>query len=81
MKRRGDKAIEEAKSILSDAKQGMNVDDRIGCFEWPVILEDMKYRIDALLKCYEELFPERSREKSLSKQEAIALRNEVINNI
>lgn len=81
MKRRGDKAIEESKSILSDAKQGMNVDDRIECFEWPVILADMKYRIDVLLKCYEKLFPESSREQTLSKQEKIALRNEVINNI
>lgn len=79
MKRRGKKAIERAKSILKDAKEGRRIDDRIKSFEWPIILEDMKYRIDILLECYEKLFPRRPREKTLSKEEIIALRNEAIN--
>ena len=79
MKTRGDEAIQEAKTILKDAKQDRKVHDRIKSFQWPVILEDMKHRIGILLECYEKLFPGRPREKALSKEEIIALRNEAVN--
>lgn len=78
MLRRGDKAIEEAKSILKDAKEGNDVSDRIKSFEWPVILKDMMYRLDILLECYNELFPGRPREKRLSREEIITLRNAAV---
>ena len=75
MKTRGEKAIEEARNILSDIKQRKDVQDRIMCFEWPIILDDMRFRIEVMLQCYEELYPERRREISLSEEEIIALRN------
>ena len=81
MRRRGDKAIEKAKSILREARGGNDVSERIKSFEWPVILKDMKYRIEILLGCYEELFPGRPREKRLSREEIIALRNAAVNRI
>jgi len=81
MKRRGNQAIYRAKHILKEAKKGKVVQDNIESFQWPIILEDMKYRIDILLECYERLFPGRSRERALSREEIILLRNEVINSI
>jgi len=81
MKRRGEKALKEAKSILSDTKQDKDVQDRIMCFEWPIILDDMRFRIEVMLQCYKELYPERPREKSLSEEEIVSLRNEAMNKI
>jgi len=78
MKRRGEKALKQAKNMLSDIKQGKDVQDRIMCFEWPIIMDDMRFRIEVMLQCYEELYPERPRERSLSKEEIIALRNEAM---
>ncbi len=81
IKRRGEKALKEAKSILSDIKRGKAVQDRIMCFEWPIITDDMKFRIDVMLQSYNSVFPNRPKEKSLSEQEIIALRNEAMNRI
>jgi hypothetical protein len=81
MKRRGEKALKEARNILSDAKQGKPAKYAMPFFEFPIILDDMKSRIDVLLQCYEELYPERPRDRSLSKEEMIALRNEAMNKI
>lgn len=81
IKRRGEKALKEARSILSDAKQGKPAKYAIPLFEFPRILDDMKFRIEVLFQCYEELYPERPRDRSLSKEEIIALRNEAMNKI
>ena len=81
MKRRGEKALKEARSILSDAKQGKPAKYAIPFFEFPIILDDMKFRIEVLFQCYEELYPERPHDRSLSKKEIIALRNEAMNKI
>ena len=78
MRRRGKQAIEEAKSILSAMKQGKDVQDRIMCFEFPIILDDMRFRIEIMLQSYEELYPERQREMKLSEKEITALRNEAM---
>lgn len=81
MKKRGEKALKEAKSILLDVRRGKTVQDRIVCFEWPIILDDMRFRIEVMLQCYEELYPERPRDRSLSKEEIVTLRNAAINKI
>jgi hypothetical protein len=81
MKRRGEKALKQAKNMLSDIKQGKDVQDRIMCFEWPIIMDDMQFRIEVMLQCYEELYPERPRERSLSKEEIIALRNKAMDKL
>lgn len=81
IKRRGEKALEEAKSILKDIKRGKAVKDRIMRFEWPIITDDMKVRIDVMLNSYNSIFPGRPKEKSLSEQEIIDLRNEAMNRI
>ena len=81
MKKRGQKAIQKAKGILVMTKSGKSVQNEMKYFEWPVILDDMRFRIDMMLKCYEELFPIRPRDKSLSKEEITALRNEAMNRI
>lgn len=78
MRRRGDRALEEARKILADGKAGKDVSSRIQSFEWPVLLEDMRYRIEILLACYADLFPDRPREKRLSRDEVIALRNAAV---
>ena len=81
IKRRGEKAIREAKKILSDAKQGKQVQNKTRSFEWPVIIDEMRFRIKIMLQCYEELFPERPRERSLSEEEKIALQNDAMKRI
>ena len=81
MRKRGKKAIKEAKSILSDEKQGILIQDRIMCFEWPIITDDMRFRIEVMLQCYEELYPKKPRERTLSEDEIVALRNEAMNKI
>ncbi len=81
IKRRGEKALREAKSILLDIKRGKDVQDRIMCFEWPIIIDDMRFRIGVMLQSYNSIFPDRPKDKSLSEQEIIALRNEAINRI
>jgi len=81
IKRRGEISIREAKNILLDIKRGKDVQDRITCFEWPIIIDDMKFRIDVMLQSYNIIFPGRPKDKSLSEQELIALRNEAMNRI
>ena len=81
MKRQGEKALREAKSILLGIKRGKDVEDRIMCFEWPVILDDMRFRIDVMLQSYNSIFPDTQKDKSLSEQEIIALRNEAMKRI
>ena len=78
MKRRGEKALKNAKKILMRARQGKSVRDMLRQFEWPIILQDMRFRIDIMLECYAELFPGRPRETILSDEEATALRNAAI---
>lgn len=62
-------------------KQGKDVQDRIMCFEFPIILDDMRFRIEIMLQSYEELYPERQREMKLSEKEITALRNEAMSRI
>jgi hypothetical protein len=81
IKRRGDKALREAKNILLDIKRSKDVQDRIMCFEWPIIVDDMRFRIDVMLQSYNSIFPDRPKDKSLSEQEIITLRNEAMNRI
>ena len=81
MSKRGEKAIRRAKEILEDAKEGKKIQEEIETFEWPIILENMKFRIDIMLECYEELFPGRTREKALSQEEVVALRNQVMKRV
>lgn len=81
MKRRGEKALKQAKNMLSDIKQGKDVQDRIMCFEWPIIMDDLRFRIEVMLQCYEELYPERPRERNLAKEEIIALRNKAMDKL
>lgn len=81
IKRRGEAALNEAKSILSDAKQGKPIKYTIPFFEFPVITEEMWLRIEVTLQSYKELYPDRPCNKSLTEEEIIALRNEVMNRI
>ncbi len=81
IKRRGENALKEARSILSDIEAGKNIQAKIKCFEWPMIIKDMRFRIDVMLGSYKSLFPERPREKSLSEEEIIALQNDAMKRI
>jgi hypothetical protein len=81
IKIRGEKALREAKNILLDIKRGKDIQERIMCFEWPIIIDDMRFRIDVMLQSYNSIFPDRPKDKSLSEQEMIALRNEAMNRI
>lgn len=81
IKIRGEKALREAKNILLDIKRGKDIQERIMCFEWPIIIDDMRFRIDVMLQSYNSIFPYRPKDKSLSEQEMIALRNEAMNRI
>jgi len=81
IKSRGEKALREAKEILLYVKRCKDVQDRIMCFEWPIIIDDMRFRIDVMLQSYNSIFPDRPKDKSLSEKEIIALRNEAMNRI
>ena len=81
IKRRGEKALKEAKSILSNIKANKTVQDKIKIFEWPIIIDEMRFRIEVMLESYKSLFPQRPRNKSLSEEEIIALRNDTMKRI
>lgn len=81
MKRRGEKALKKAKNLLSDIKAGKNVQDKIKTFEWPIITDEMQFRIDVMLKSYKSLFPDRLHDKSLSEKETLALQNDAMKRI
>ncbi|HCO96669.1 MAG TPA: hypothetical protein DIU00_22480 [Phycisphaerales bacterium] len=81
MKRRGEKALKNAKRILLDAKKSKTVQNQFEYFEWPIIIDEMRFRIDLLLSCYQQLFPERPKEKPLEKEEIVSLRNEAMSRL
>lgn len=81
IKRRGEKALKKAKSILSDMRQGKTIQNQIDYFEWPIIIDEMRFRIDLLLSCYQELFPERPKEKPLEQEEIVALNIKVMSKL
>ena len=81
MKQRGEIALKEARGMLSDIKAGKALQDKVKFFEWPVITDDMQFRIDVMLKSYKSLFPDRPREESLSEEEINALQNDAMKRI
>ncbi len=81
MKRRGEAALKEAKSLQLNMKAEKTIQGKIKFFEWPIILKEMRFRIDVMLASYKSLFPERPREKSLSKEEKNALQNDAMKRI
>ncbi len=81
MKQRGGKALKEARGILSDIRAGKALQDKVKFFEWPVITDDMQFRIDVMLKSYKSLFPDKPREEKLSREEIIALQNDAMKRI
>ena len=76
--RRETKALEDAKTILEKAKNGIDVKSEINTFEFPIIIEEMRFRVDVMLKSYNNLFPDRPRDKKLSETEILALQDEAM---
>ena len=81
MKRRGEGALKEAKNILSDIKAGRAIQDKIKLFEWPIIIDEMQFRINIMLESYKSLFPDRPREEELTEEEKITLQNDAMKRI
>jgi len=81
---RGQKAISEAKELLKKVKSGKEDIKALQKFEFPPIhgpgLDEMTQRASLLVKAYEKLFPNRSREIPLTPEEHEKLREEAIKN-
>ena len=75
------KAIEDARKILEKAKSGIDVSFEINTFEFPIIIDEMKFRIDVMIKSYNSLFPDRPHNKRLSEKELLALQNDAMKRI
>ena len=81
---RGNTAISQAKELLEKVKSGKVQPHELELFQFPPIhgpgLDKVTQRATLLLKTYEKLFPNRSRNIPLTAEEHTDLMQKVINN-